>query len=85
MTVVCGSLIASWALNQSREACSPCVSTMLRGVAWTAIAMSLLLAGGYYYMLPLKERVPFLVMADAYTGTSTVARLADDFSATPGR
>ena len=48
------------------------------GVAWTAIAMSLLLAGGYYYMLPLKERVPFLVMADAYTGTSTVARLADD-------
>ena len=47
-------------------------------VAWGAIAMSLLLAGGYYYMLPLKEKVPFLVMADAYTGTSTVARLEDD-------
>lgn len=48
------------------------------GVALGAIAMSLLLAGGYYYMLPLKEKVPFLVMADAYTGTATVARLADD-------
>lgn len=48
------------------------------GVAWAAIAMSLVLGGGYYYMLPLKEKVPFLVMADAYTGTSTVARLVDD-------
>lgn len=48
------------------------------GVAWFAVAMSLLLGGGYYYMLPLKEKVPFLVMADAYTGTSTIARLADD-------
>jgi len=49
-------------------------------VAWAAIVMSFLLAGGYYYMLPLKEKVPFLVMADAYTGTSTVARLTDDFT-----
>lgn len=49
-------------------------------VAWGAVVMSLLLAGGYYYMLPLKEKVPFLVMADAYTGTSTVARLTDDFT-----
>jgi len=47
------------------------------GVAWGAVAMSLLLGGGYYYMLPLKEKVPFLVMADAYTGTSTVARLME--------
>ena len=49
-------------------------------VARAAIVMSLLLVGGYYYMLPLKEKVPFLVMADAYTGTSTVARLTDDFT-----
>jgi type IV secretion system protein VirB8 len=42
--------------------------------------MSLALAGGYYYMLPLKEKVPYLVMADAYTGTSTVARLRDNFA-----
>ena len=48
------------------------------GVAISAIAMALILAGGYFYMLPLKEKVPFLVMADAYTGTSTVARLSDD-------
>src|SRR3546814_18433306 len=31
-------------------------------------------------MLPLKEKVPYLVMADAYTGTSTVARLRGDFA-----
>lgn len=48
------------------------------GVAISAIAMALILAGGCFYMLPLKEKVPFLVMADAYTGTSTVARLTDD-------
>lgn len=44
-------------------------------VAWAAIVMSLILAGGYFVFLPLKEKVPYLVMADAYTGTSTVARL----------
>ena len=41
--------------------------------------MSLILASGYFFLLPLKERVPYLVMADAFTGTSTVARLRDDF------
>lgn len=49
-------------------------------VAFCAVAMSLILAGGYFYILPLKEKVPYLIMADAYTGTSTVARLRDDFS-----
>lgn len=49
-------------------------------VAFSAILMSLMLAGGYYYMLPLKEKVPYLVMADAYTGTSTVAKLREDFN-----
>ena len=44
-------------------------------VAWMAILMSFILAGGYFVLLPLKEKVPYLVMADAYTGTSTVARL----------
>lgn len=48
-------------------------------VAWAAILMALILAGGYFYMLPLKEKVPYLVMADAYTGSSTVARLQGDF------
>ncbi len=47
-------------------------------VASTAIIMSLILAAGYFYMLPLKKEVPYLVMADANTGTSTVARLTTD-------
>lgn len=49
-------------------------------VAFSAIAMALILAGGYFYMLPLKQKVPYLVMADAYTGTATVARLDGDFA-----
>ena len=49
-------------------------------VATAALAMSLVLLGGYFYLLPLKEKVPYLVMADAYTGTSTVARLTGDFN-----
>lgn len=49
-------------------------------VAFSAIAMALILAGGYFYMLPLKEKVPYIVMADAYTGTSTVARLTEDMT-----
>src|SRR5690606_4872633 len=48
-------------------------------VAWCAIVMSLLLAGGYFLFLPLKEKVPYLVMADPYTGTATVARLVGNF------
>jgi type IV secretion system protein VirB8 len=49
-------------------------------VAFSAIVMSLILAGGYFYFLPLKEKIPYLVMADAYTGTSSVARLREDFN-----
>lgn len=48
-------------------------------VAFSAIGMSLILAGGYFYMLPLKQKVPYLVMADAYTGTATVAHLTGNF------
>jgi type IV secretion system protein VirB8 len=49
-------------------------------VASVALAVSVALIGGYFYVLPLKEKVPYLVMADAYTGTSTVARLAGNFN-----
>ncbi len=49
-------------------------------VAFSAIAMALILAGGYFYMLPLKQKVPYLVMADAYTGTASVARVDGDFA-----
>src|SRR5690554_3925379 len=48
-------------------------------VASCAVTMSLILAGGYFVFLPLKERVPYLVMADPYTGTATVARLVGNF------
>ena len=49
-------------------------------VAFSAIGITLILAAGYFYMLPLKQKVPYLIMADAYTGTSTVARLTDDLT-----
>lgn len=49
-------------------------------VAGSSVVMSLILAGGYFYFLPLKEKVPYLVMADAYTGTATVARLTGDWN-----
>lgn len=48
-------------------------------VASVAAATALLLAVGYFRVMPLKERVPFLVMADAYSGNATVARLDADF------
>lgn len=52
--------------------------------AWIAATLSMLVtvmtAGGYYYMLPLKEKVPYLVMADAYSGTSTIAKLEPNFA-----
>lgn len=49
-------------------------------VTWASLLMSLILAGGYYYMLPLKEKVPYLIMADAYTGTSSVTQLRNSAS-----
>ena len=48
-------------------------------VAGASCLVSLILAGGYFYFLPLKEKVPYLVMADAFTGTATVARLDGDW------
>lgn len=48
------------------------------GVAICSLTMSLILAGGYFYMLPLKEKVPYLILADAYSGTSSLSRLTDD-------
>ncbi|HUB90284.1 MAG TPA: type IV secretion system protein [Dyella sp.] len=49
-------------------------------VAMIATVVALILLGGYFYLLPLKEKVPYVVMADAYTGTSSVARLTGDFA-----
>lgn len=49
-------------------------------VATVAVVVALILLGGYFYMLPLKEKVPYVVMADAYTGTSSIAHLTEDFA-----
>ena len=48
-------------------------------VAAVASMLALLLGAGYLRVMPLKERVPFLVMADASSGSATVARLDEDF------
>lgn len=40
-------------------------------IASAATLLSTILAAGYFYMLPLKERVPYLIMADAYILQST--------------
>ena len=50
--------------------------------AASAMLLALLLAGGYFMLLPLKERTPFLVMADAYTGTARVGKLTSRLSGT---
>ncbi len=49
-------------------------------VAMGAVAIALLMGIGMMMMLPLKEKVPYLVMADPYTGTSTLSKITDDFS-----
>lgn len=49
-------------------------------VALCSVAMSLALLGGYFYMLPMKEKVPYLVMADPFSGNATMARLVGNFS-----
>lgn len=48
-------------------------------VAFAAVAMAVLLAAGCFALFPLKEEVPFLVMADAHTGNAAVARVDSDF------
>lgn len=44
-------------------------------IAGISTFTSLCLIGGLFYILPLKEKEPYLVMADAYTGQATVAKL----------
>ncbi len=49
-------------------------------IAWIAIFIVLIMLGGFIYILPLKKEVPYLIMADAFTGQATVATLRGDFS-----
>ncbi|WCE04608.1 type IV secretion system protein [Pseudoxanthomonas sp. JBR18] len=47
-------------------------------VATGAIMLSLVLAAGYFVLLPLKEKTPFIVLADPYTGNVQASRLVGD-------
>ena len=49
-------------------------------IAGISTFSSLCLLGGIFYVLPLKEKVPYLVMADVYTGQSTVAKLTSNWN-----
>jgi type IV secretion system protein VirB8 len=49
-------------------------------VAMGSMLMALILAGGYFFMIPLKEKVPYLVIADAYTGTASMVQLKGDYN-----
>ena len=49
-------------------------------VAWIAVFIVIVMLGGLIYVLPLKKEVPYLIMADAFTGQATVATLRGDFS-----
>ena len=49
-------------------------------IAWAAIFIVFVMLGGFIYILPLKKEVPYLIMADAFTGQATVATLKGDFS-----
>lgn len=46
-------------------------------VACAASVLALVMAGGLIYLMPhLQKREPYLIMADAYTGTASLARLS---------
>ncbi|MGF6492861.1 type IV secretion system protein VirB8 [Luteibacter sp. 621] len=47
-------------------------------VAICACVMAVILAAGYLVVMPLKEKEPFIVMADPYSGTASLAKLTDD-------
>jgi type IV secretion system protein VirB8 len=47
-------------------------------VAICSLAVSVMLGGTIFYMMPMKEKVPYLILADAYSGTSSLSRVTDD-------
>lgn len=49
-------------------------------VAGISTFTSLCLIGGLIYILPLKQREPYLVMADVYTGQASVAKLTGNWN-----
>ena len=51
-------------------------------VAGASMVLTLMLGGAIAYMLPLKEKVPYLVTVDLKRSTSTVSPLRDNVAAT---
>ncbi|MEZ5701886.1 MAG: VirB8/TrbF family protein [Burkholderiaceae bacterium] len=51
-------------------------------VAMCSMAVTVCLVGGIAYMLPLKEKIPYLVTVDLKRSTSTVSHLRDNIAAT---
>lgn len=47
-------------------------------VAGCSVVVSVILGTCIAVMMPLKEKVPYLILADAYSGTSSLSRLSDD-------
>jgi len=47
-------------------------------VALCAIVLVIIMAGAIFYMTPLKQKEPYLIIADAATGVTTAARLTDE-------
>lgn len=52
--------------------------------AWTVASISTLISlcliGGLIYILPLKQKEPYLIMANVYTGQTTVAKLTGSWN-----
>lgn len=49
-------------------------------VAICSVVVVVLMIIGMVLILPLKEKVPYLIMADPYTGTSSLSKITDNFA-----
>ncbi|PTR33084.1 type IV secretion system protein VirB8 [Luteibacter sp. OK325] len=47
-------------------------------VTYCSVALTIMMGGIIFYMMPLKEKIPFVVLVDPYSGTSSISRLRDD-------
>ena len=75
-------------LRKSMDFESNVMSMVKRGerrawiVAICAMVLSLMMGGAIAYMLPLKDKVPYLVTVDLKRSTSTISPLRDNIAAT---
>lgn len=65
--------------SQNFEICLIDMAKKSERKAWLVASafalLAVLLAAGYIFVMPLKREVPYLVLADPYRGTSTVAQI----------